>query len=72
MTEITEKEYYKIWKLNPNMKVISSFSDVEGTMPFGVGRPAMDTTWGYDKPILSTEQRKDYIDEEWGCKYFKH
>jgi len=69
--EITKEEFYNIWKENPNMKVHSSFTDIDGYAPYGVGRPAIDTTWGYDKEIVKTEQRKDFDYEEWEWKYYK-
>jgi len=68
--EITKKQFYEIWDKNPNMSVHSSFTDVDGLAPYGYGRPAMDTTWGYEKEIVSTEQRKDYAEDDWEWKYY--
>lgn len=71
MREITVDEYKKLWKDNPDMKVLSSFTDTEGIIPFGYGYPAMDTTWGYeDQPILRVESKKDYVDAKWEHKYY--
>lgn len=71
MREVTKTEYMNAFK-NRELKPIGSFSDPDGVLPFGYGRPAMDTDWGLDETTVARcEMRKEYrTDTEWNCTYY--
>ena len=76
--EITRIEYENIHLSTPKLKPIETFSDPDGILSFGYGKPAMDTIWGISdgeesKPILSHEMRKESRhDKEWQYRYFQY
>jgi len=73
LVKVTEQEYREFFKANPHLKPISSFSDPEGTFPFGYGVPAMDTYWGLsveDEPLAKCEMRKKDRHSDWEYEYF--
>ena len=72
MKKVNKETYMEAFK-QQELKPISSFSDPDGVMPFGYGRPAMDTDWGTedsDEPIARCEMRKESRhDKEWEYTY---
>lgn len=62
------------------LKPIESFSDPDGTLHFGYGKPAMDTIWGIvgtndqpDQPIVKSEMRKESRHQlDWDTEYFEY
>lgn len=69
--EIDREEYMNKVK---GLKPIESFSDPDGILSFGYGRPAMDTIWGtdIDNPLVKCEMRKENRRQlEWEYKYFE-
>jgi hypothetical protein len=73
--EVSKEEYFKFFQDNPGLKPLSSFSDSTGQSPYGIGRPAMDTDWGYsgtDTVLAIHEMRKDEVRDEkdWQTKYY--
>lgn len=60
-----------------NLKAVSSFTDMDGTSPFGYGIPAVDTNYGLDagegyKEMAWIEMRKESTEDEWNIKYLIH
>lgn len=74
MKKVTKEEYFDFFKKNKDLKPISSFSDMDGTLPFGYGVPAMDTNWGLeetDEPLARCEMRKENRHcKDWQCEFF--
>lgn len=75
MEEITEEEYKKIFKDNPKLKIISSFTDPDGTFPFGYGKPTMITDFGHNTDdilcrIHSSKEDRNCI--KWNNKYYTY
>jgi hypothetical protein len=76
--EITRTEYENIHLVTPELKLIESFSDPDGILSFGYGKPAMDTVYGISdgeesKPILRHEMRKESrYDKDWTYRYFQY
>jgi hypothetical protein len=71
--EVSREEYFDFFKNNSNLKPISSFSDPDGTSPYGIGRPSMDTDWGVsgtDDVLATHEMRKEHRNNEWETRYF--
>jgi hypothetical protein len=62
------------------LKPIEGFSDPDGTLHFGYGKPAMDTIWGIvgkndepDQPIVKCEMRKEnHRQLDWDIEYFEY
>jgi hypothetical protein len=73
MKQVTKEEYTEVFR-KQKLKPISSFTDIDGVMPFGYGCPAMDTDWGTiesDEPIARLEARKDGVeDKDWNYTYY--
>lgn len=73
MKKVDRETYIEAFK-KQDLKLISSFSDPDGELPFGYGIPAMDTDWGVedsDKLIARCEMRKESRhDKEWECTYY--
>lgn len=71
--EITIEEYKAIHDL-AKLRPVSSFSDPDGILPYGYGRPAMDTVWGTeDNEILLCEMRKENRHQDkWDFKFYKN
>ena len=73
MKKVTKEEYQQAFD-KFKLKPISSFSDMDGILPFGYGIPAMDTDWGIDgqdEPIARCEMRKESRhDTEWVYTFY--
>ena len=73
MKKVTKEEYQQAFD-KFRLKPISSFSDMDGILPFGYGIPAMDTDWGIegqDEPIARCEMRKESRhDTEWVYTFY--
>ena len=73
MKKVTREEYLKVFG-NYELKPISSFSDPDGVLSFGYGRPAMDTDWGTEEeeqPFCRCEMRKESRHQtEWEYTYY--
>lgn len=56
------------------LRVLESFSDPDGDLPFGYGKPAMDTIWGIgETAIVKCEMRKNNRHElNWEYEYFEN
>lgn len=72
--EISKDEYMiRVSELKP----IESFSDPDGTSPYGHGRPWMETIWGHssverDTGILKCIMSKsDRQQENWNEQYYE-
>lgn len=71
MEKITREEYMKLVE---GCSPYSSFSDPDGVLSFGYGRPAMDTVWGKDdKDVCRCEMRKESRHQiEWEYTFYKY
>lgn len=58
----------------PGLKPVESFSDPEGTSPYGRGFPWMETVWGNEEErILKVITSKIDLDQpKWDEHYFEH
>lgn len=71
MVEITEEEYVAINERRKPLSPLESFTDLDGSLPYGFGAPYYCTVWGVgDEKILKFESRK--INGEWVDKYYKY
>lgn len=70
--EVTKEEYMEAQ--SDELKVISSFTDMDGTSRFGVGHPCADTMWGIGGvPMLKcTMEMESRHDKKWNYTYYKH
>lgn len=70
--ECTEEEYTSVFRSNGKLTPMSSFSDPDGTSPYGHRVPAMDTDWGInDKTLVRLEMRKkSTLQGDWTNTYF--
>lgn len=70
LVEVSRDEYMEVVK---NLKVFSSFSDPDGTSPYGNNRPQMITDWGMEGDNLELcachMTKKTRHDEDWNYKY---
>jgi hypothetical protein len=73
MIKVDKETYMKAFK-NQKLKPVSSFTDLDGVLPFGYGIPAMDTDWGAeDSDIViarSEARKKSRLDLEWEYTYY--
>lgn len=73
MEKVTKEEFITAMQCFI-LKPVSSFTDVDGTLPYGLGFPAMDTDYGTEKsdlPIARCEMRKNNSDQkEWDYYYY--
>jgi hypothetical protein len=72
--EITRDEYMiRVSELKP----IETFSDPEGTSPYGTGRPYMETIWGHSSPerdvgiLKCITSKSDCHQENWDEEYYE-
>ena len=68
-----DKEVYLNFLKGRDLVVISSFSDIDGTLNFGYGVPAMDTDWGLEgseETVARCYMRKNNPHEKWTYMYF--
>lgn len=73
--EIAKERYAEIHKAQ-KLRVFEGFSDPDGTLECGYGRPAMDTSWGIEgeeEAIVKCEMRKnDPNEQEWQYTYYEN
>jgi len=73
MKQVTKEEYMDYFKTH-KMRPVSSFTDMDGVIPFGYGCPAADTDWaedGSDKVTARVEMRKESRDDNfWQFTYY--
>lgn len=72
MIEVSKEKYHSGAVQMLRLKLISTFSDPDGTLPFGYGCPAFDTDWGIDSKVMARcEMRKsDASQEKWDYRFF--
>lgn len=73
MKEVNEKEYFEFFeKLRLRNPEIKSFTDVDGTCPFGYGRPAIVSTYCLGEYELCEVnlRREDRHQETWDVTHF--
>jgi hypothetical protein len=71
---ITLEEYSRIYnRFKDKLKPVSTFTDMEGTTPYGNGRPQMITIWGFDADDYLIEQvqtKENRHQEKWDVQCF--
>lgn len=69
MKKVTQPEYLDFIK-SKTLSIMGTFTDIDGTMEFGYGEPAMDTTYGIDDTELCKIEHRHDENGKWKATYY--